>query len=401
MGFESIIGLICGGIIVIAFMAAYIQHKFQKRTAETIRNASGDDIARIRALVEARDNDKISDANFHEEIARIRNRQTQSTSALHQHSIQVKAPRHGEIYNASLIRAGKRKRIKARSTLSNRMVLIIAIFLVLVFLILTDDIGANPTNRGVGSARAVATATSLSTRQPPTAIRKTQAIRATTAPVAYVEPQLGVLYAFHSEDFDDESEPETLPIANLGSFYLPPSDVRYEFTRHASGYAEVRLLDLSGGCLPHGGKDMAILPFGPNNPTVYLLSQGQGCRFNVQIEWFGSTWSFWISNASITTARRAEPTGSSAAVSTQSISSAHFSITQVAPKFAVMVGGEVNLRAGPGTQYSRIGSILGGNTLEVIGSVNGESIQGDNQWYLVSYRDDTAFIAKALTVRTN
>ena len=401
MGFESIIGLICVGIIVIAFVAAYIQHKLQRRTAETIRNARGDDIARIIALVDARDSDKISAADFHEEINVIRNRQSQGEPIPQHSGLHENAPSHSEFYKASLEDTDKQKRTNARPTLSNRMAVIIAIVIVIIYLVLSEGSGANSGSEDAGSARAVATATSKPTRQPSTSIRRTQAPSATTAPVTWDEPDTGVLYEFHSKDFIDDSEPGYLPIADLGSLYLPPSAVRYEFTRHSDGLAEVRLLDVSSGCLPHGEKDRVILPFGPGNPTIYLLSQSQGCRFNAEIEWFDSTWSFWISNESAETVGRVETLNSNATVSTQANTSSIFSITPAAPRFNIMVGGEVNLRQGPGTQFTIVGSILGGNSIEVLGTIIGESIQGDSQWYHVSFRGGDAFIAKALTVRAN
>ncbi len=400
MGIESLIGLIGVGMIVIAFVAAYIQHKLQRRTAETIRNARGDDIARIRALVDARDSDKISAANFHEEINVIRKRQSQSKPIPHQR-LRENAPIYSESYKANLEDTDKHKRTNARPTLSNRMAVIIAIVIVIVYVILSEGSGANQGNEDTGSARAVATATFIPTRQPSASVRRTKALRATTAPVDWDAPETGVLYEFQSKDFREDSEPGYLPVAELGSLYLPPSAVRYEITRHSDGLAEVRLLDLSDGCLPHSGKDIVILPYGPANPTIYLLSQGQGCRFNAEIEWFDSRWSFWISNESAETAGRVEARNSNATVSTRSSSSNIFSITPAAPQFNIIVGGEVNLRQGPGTQFAIVGSILGGNTIEVIGTTIGESLQGDSQWYQVSFRGRDAFIANALTVRAN
>jgi len=402
VGLESIVGLICVGVIAIAFVAAYIQHKLQRRTAEAIRNARGDDIARIRTLVEARDKDQISVAEFHQEITVIRNRQTQRMPMPQHGAIyHANAQRYGEFDEASLEDTSKRKRISNRPKLSNRMALIIAIFIVIVYLAISNSIGTSPGNQEAVSTRSLAVATSLPKHQSTTTVRRTQAPRVTTTPAARAEPESGVLYAFHSKDFSDYSEPESLPIAELGSFFLPPSTVRYELTRQTSGYALVSLLDISSGCLPHGGSDKVILPFGPDNPTVYLLSQGQGCRFNAEIEWIDSPWSFWISNDSVETASRADTHSSNQTAALQSDSNQGFSITQVATRFNVMVGGQVNLREGPGTQFAKVGSILGGNTLEVLGVAIGESIQGDSQWYLVRFLGEDAFIAKALTVRTN
>ena len=293
------------------------------------------------------------------------------------------------------------KRTKARSGISNRMALIISIVLVLGYLILSQSNDSNPGSQEAVSTRSVAASTSVSKRQSTTTIRRTQVPRATTAPVAWVQPENGVLYAFHSKDFSDDSEPESLPIAKLGSFFLPPSTVRYEFTRPSTGYAEVRLLDVSDGCLPHGGADMVTLPYGPGNQTIFLLAQGNGCQFNAEIEWFDSTWSFWISNAAVATESSAESLDFTATVSAQSNASVRFPVTQVAARFDILVGGEVNLRDGPGTQFAKVGSILRGNTLRVKGISIGETVQGDNAWYEVTYRGGTAYIAKALTVRAN
>ena len=133
MGLESLVGLICVGVIAIAFVAAYVQYKLRRRTAEAIRNARGDDIARIRALVEARDNDQISAADFHEEIAVIRNRQTQSEPLPQLAGYHENPPQYGEFDEARLEDASKRKRTSSRSVISNRMALIIAIFIVVVY----------------------------------------------------------------------------------------------------------------------------------------------------------------------------------------------------------------------------------------------------------------------------
>ena len=288
------------------------------------------------------------------------------------------------------------KRTKTRSGLSNRMALIIAIVIVLGYLILSQSNDSYPGSQAAVSTRAVATATSVTTRQSPTTVL------ATSAPVAWAEPETGVLYEFHSKDFNDHSEPGQLPIAELGAFFLPSSSTRYEFTRHSSGLAMVRLLNTSDGCLPHGGEDMVILPYGLGNQTIYLLSQVMaGCQFSAEIEWFDSTWSFWISNAAVATESIDESLGFTATVSAQSNSSARFSVTQVAARFDILVGGEVNLREGPGTQFAKIGSILGGNTLRVNGVSIGETVQGDNAWYEVTYRGGTVYIARALTVRAN
>ncbi len=224
---------------------------------------------------------------------------------------------------------------------------------------------------------------------------------ATDAPIFRSEPSSGTLYVFHSDSFDDSSAAGTLPVAKLGALYLPPSDTRFEFTLNTSGYASARMLNLSEGCFPDSGKDEIVLPFGRSNPTVYRLVKGHGCSFSVEIEWFDSTWSFWITNESMLPERLTESQVSNSATNSQPDFQGSFSITQVSPQFTIMAGGQVNLRSGPGTQYEKVGSILGGNTLEVVGITNGESIQGMNEWYLVSFQGGAAYIAKALTVRNS
>ena len=79
MGNVITIGLICIGVFIfLGLIGLLIQFIQKTRTAITIQNARGEDVGRVQMLIAARDSNRISEWEFHEQIASIRKRQTRS-----------------------------------------------------------------------------------------------------------------------------------------------------------------------------------------------------------------------------------------------------------------------------------------------------------------------------------